>query len=107
MSTPDTTTAQIIAYAQAALTALIILFGLDVTDAQKGAAIALLSAALGAFHLYSDAKIRNGRAGVVAATQAATIAAMPPLALVADDLADGDDSKVPPNGDPGAPKLGA
>lgn len=79
MKTPDTTTAQIIAYAQAALSALVILFALDVSDAQKGAALTLLSAALGAFHLYSDAKIRNGRAGVAAAsvTADAVLAAGP------------------------------
>lgn len=67
MSTPDTTTAQIIAYATAALTALVVLFKLDISDTQQAAAITILSAVLGAFHLYSDARIRNGRASIAAA----------------------------------------
>lgn len=75
LDTPNTTTAQYVAYATAALTAIVVLFKLDVSDVQQGAAITLLGAVLAAFHLYSDAKIRNGRATMAAAITTANFAA--------------------------------
>lgn len=90
MKTPDTTTAQIIAYATAALASLVVLFKLDITDAQQGAAITVLASVLGAFHLYSDAKIRNGRAGVAAAS----VTADAQLAAGPGGEPDGDDRET-------------
>jgi len=65
--TPDTTTAQIVAYATAIIAALVVLFGLDVSDAQQAAAVTIIGAVVSAFHMWSDAKIRNGRAQIAAA----------------------------------------
>lgn len=103
MKTPDTTTAQYVAYATAILSALVVLFKLDVSDAQQAAAITILGAVLAAFHMWSDGKIRNGRAGIAAAQITASIVA--PTITAASIEHDGDDSQVPPVGVEGAPLI--
>ena len=67
LKTPNTTTAQIIAYLASIVSACVVLFKLDLTDAQQGAAIILLGAVVSLGHMVSDAVIRRGRSTVAAA----------------------------------------
>lgn len=67
LSTPNVTQAQIVGYLTALLSACVILFKLDLTDAQMGAAIALIGAGVPIAHMIADAVIRRGRATVAAA----------------------------------------
>ena len=67
LKTPNTTTAQIIAYLASIVSACVVLFKLDLTDTQQGAAIILLGAVVSLGHMISDAVIRRGRSNVAAA----------------------------------------
>lgn len=81
LKTPDLTQAQIIGYLSAILSAVVILFKLDLTDAQMGAAIALIGAGVPMAHMIADALIRRGRAGVAAAQ---ALHGAPPVPLETD-----------------------
>lgn len=68
---PDITPAQIVGYLTAILSAVTILFKLDLTDAQMAAAVALIGSLVPLGHFIADAIIRKGRAGIAAAIVAA------------------------------------
>lgn len=86
LKTPDITTAQIVAYIAAALSAAIVLFKLNISDAQQAAALALIGALVPLGHMIADAITRNGRAKVAAAilTPTPTTDQTLPLELIAD-----------------------
>lgn len=67
LKTPNLTQAQIIGYLSAIVSAAVILFKLNLTDAQIAAAIALIGALVPVAHFFADAIIRRGRAQVAAA----------------------------------------
>jgi hypothetical protein len=58
---PDTTHAQLIVWATTILTSGVLLFGLDLTDAQKAAIIGGLVALVNVAHLAADAWTRSHR----------------------------------------------
>lgn len=62
LKTPDISTAQIVGFATSILTALVVLFKLDLSDAQTGAIIAIIGALAPVGLFVSDAIIRHGRA---------------------------------------------
>ena len=64
MTTPDITPAQVVALAVAALN-VAVQFGVDLTDAQQQALLALVGVVAGL--LFADAHIRRGRARVMEA----------------------------------------
>lgn len=68
MQTPDPirTTEQVAAAAASVVAALVVLFKLDVTDAQQAALVTLIGAAYTAFTLVHAAVVRNGRARALA-----------------------------------------
>jgi hypothetical protein len=70
MKTPDFTPAGIGAILLALITNLIVLFDLDLSDAQRGAITGVVSAVVLAAFLIHDAVIRHGRANVAAAAVA-------------------------------------
>lgn len=76
MKTPDITPAAITALVLGVITNVIILVGLDLTDAQRGAITGLVTAVILAAFLIHDAVIRQGRAKIAAAQAGAR----PPLA---------------------------
>lgn len=73
LKTPDTTTAQLIAYLTALVASAVILFKLDLSDAQIAAAIAGIGAIVPLGHMIADAIIRRGRASAAAAQAAALV----------------------------------
>lgn len=68
MQTPDPalTSEQVVALATTVITSLIVLFKLNVTDAQQGALIALIGTGYTVFTLVHAAVVRNGRARALA-----------------------------------------
>lgn len=68
MSTPDPflTQEQLVALAATILTSLITLFKLNITDAQRGALLALIGTAYVIFALVHAAIVRHGRAAALA-----------------------------------------
>lgn len=67
MKTPDFTPAGISAILLALITNLIVLFDLDLSDAQRGGITGAVSAVVLAAFLIHDAVIRHGRANIAAA----------------------------------------
>lgn len=66
MSTPDITPGAIVSLLLGLITNVIVLIGLNITDAQKGAITGLVTAVVLAAFLIHDAVIRNGRAKAAA-----------------------------------------
>jgi hypothetical protein len=73
MKTPDITPAQIAAYLTAIVTAGVVLFKLDLTDAQQAALVAGISAAVALGFPLADAIIRHGRSRQLAPPPAAPV----------------------------------
>lgn len=71
MKTPDITPAAITALVLGVITNVIVLVGLDITDAQRAAVTGLVTAVILAAFLIHDAVIRQGRAKIAAAKAAA------------------------------------
>jgi hypothetical protein len=74
MKTPDFTPVGIASIVLAFITNLVVLFNLDLSDAQRGAITGLVSAIVLAAFLIHDAVIRHGRAKVAAAAVTAAVA---------------------------------
>lgn len=77
MKTPDITPAAITALVLAIVTNAVLLFGLDLTDAQRGATSGLITAVVLAAFLIHDAIIRQGRAKISAAKAARPVTQAP------------------------------
>lgn len=67
LQTPDITKAQVVSAATALLGAIIILFKLDLTDAQRAALVTIIGVVVPAAWQIADAIIRHGRSKAVAA----------------------------------------
>lgn len=67
MSTPDVTAAQIVGALGALITALVVLFKLDLSDAQQAGLITALGTIVPVAWAIADAIIRHGRSKVAAA----------------------------------------
>jgi uncharacterized membrane protein (DUF441 family) len=65
MKTPDVTPEAIISIALGVVTNLIVLFGLDATDAQKAAITGLVTSVVTAAFLIHGAVVRSGRARAI------------------------------------------
>jgi len=87
LSTPSITPAQIAAWAAAVVSIAVVLFGLDLSDAEQGSIVAAIVGVVGAVHLVADAIIRHGRATGLGAVQ---------LRVDAAPVADGNDATVAP-----------
>lgn len=85
---PNTTSAQRFAWAATIATSLVVLFKLDLTDAQQAALVTILIGLGSVAHFVADAIVRHGRATGVGAelAKAAPAVDRPP--------ADGDDSQL-------------
>jgi hypothetical protein len=104
MSTPDITPAQIAAYLTAIASACVVLFKLDLTDAQQAAIVGAISAAVALAFPIADSIIRHGRSRQLAPTPAApvvNVAAAEPTALSPATLSStsGGDTRPPLDGD--------
>lgn len=75
MKTPDFTLPALTALAVSFVTACVVLFKLDLTDAQKGALTVIVGAVCTIGWFIHDAIVRHGRAGLAAAQVAADAAA--------------------------------
>lgn len=64
MKTPDpiVTTEQLAAFAAAFISAVVVLFKLDLSDAQQGAMVTIITSVWTAFTLYHAARVRGSRA---------------------------------------------
>lgn len=67
MKTPDVTPAQIAVALAAIVSACVVLFKLNISDAEQAQLVIGLTAVIGVSWKIADAIIRHGRAGVVAA----------------------------------------
>lgn len=73
---PDLTPAQLISWLTALLGAVVTLFQLDLTDAQRAAAVTIITVLVSVGWFVADAIIRHGRSRIAAAQINA--AALPP-----------------------------
>lgn len=68
LETPDITPAQVISALTSLVAAAVVIFKLDMTDAQRGAIIGAISVIVTIVWQIADALIRRGRAQALAAT---------------------------------------
>jgi hypothetical protein len=89
---PDITPAQLAAWLATLISVIVVLFKLNMTDAQQGALVTILVAVATAFHFVSDGIIRHGRATGIAVEMEKTTQAV--AAAQVERLADGVDSEA-------------